>query len=198
VAKFAADGSGMLYSTYLGGKEFDEANAIAVDRTGAAYVTGTTTSPDLPFVNPLRAFAGGFDVFVAKFTIDGHALDYSTYFGGSEPLGPGGPSPESGNGIAVDGTGAAYVTGKTGSANFPTFRALQPTLGGLDDAFVAKFATVQPLVPTFVGTPGTPNCHGQSVSALVQQFGGLPAAASHFGFGSVQALQDAISKFCGG
>jgi len=50
--------------------------------------------------------------------------------------------------------------------------------------------------PAFAGTPGIPNCHGQTVSALVRQFGGLPVAASALGFGRVQALQEAISTFC--
>jgi len=52
------------------------------------------------------------------------------------------------------------------------------------------------LAPTFAGTPGKPNCHGESVSALARQFGGLDAAAAALGFPSVQALQDAIRKFC--
>jgi hypothetical protein len=52
--------------------------------------------------------------------------------------------------------------------------------------------------PSFAGTPGTPNCEGESVSALAQQFGGLDAAASALGFPSVQALQDAIRAFCEG
>jgi hypothetical protein len=55
-----------------------------------------------------------------------------------------------------------------------------------------------PAPPAFAGTPGQPNCHGKSVSALAQQFGGLDAAAVALGFARVQALQDAIKAFCGG
>jgi probable HAF family extracellular repeat protein len=64
---------------------------------------------------------------------------------------------------------------------------------GQNEAWLARLAG-----PTFAGAPGTPNCHSQSVSALVRQFGGLPAAASALGFGSVQALHDAIRSFCKG
>jgi probable HAF family extracellular repeat protein len=56
----------------------------------------------------------------------------------------------------------------------------------------------EPTATAFAGTPGTPNCHGESVSALVREFGGLKAAASALGFPSVQALQDAIRAFCSG
>jgi hypothetical protein len=51
---------------------------------------------------------------------------------------------------------------------------------------------------TFAGIPGNANCHGKSVSALAQQFGGLNSAAAAFGFPSVAALQDAIEGYCGG
>src|SRR5262249_36239243 len=95
-------------------------------------------------------------------------------------------------GIGVDAAGNAYITGYSFSSNFPTTRgAFQTTFGGVVDAFVAKIAAF-----TFAGTPGAPNCHGESVSALARQFGSLDAAASALGFPSVQALQDAIREFC--
>jgi hypothetical protein len=129
---------------------------------------------------------------VAKLTANGAALVYATYLGGSNG--------EEGTGIAVDAAGAAYVTGRTNSPDFPTTPgAFQAMLGGggsiglrtPSDAFVVKLAS-----PTFAGTPGAANCHGKSVSALAKQFGGLDAAASALGFPSVQALQDAIREFC--
>jgi YVTN family beta-propeller protein len=52
-------------------------------------------------------------------------------------------------------------------------------------------------LPSLAGTPGQPNCHGASVSALAQKYGGLSAAAAAFGL-KVQGMQDAIGKFCGG
>jgi hypothetical protein len=137
VAKLSTDGSELIYSTYLGGGGRDFGTAIAVDLTGAAYVTGTTQSSDFPTVNafqPVVGNPGGNDGFVAKLTPDGTALAYSTYLGGSFS--------EDGAGIAVDATGAAYVTGDTFSADFPTMNPVQPYRGtqGSSDAFVAKLA----------------------------------------------------------
>src|SRR5439155_11608247 len=85
-------------------------------------------------------FGGFFDAFVTKLNPTGAALVYSTYLGGS-----GG---DGGDGIAVDASGSAYVTGGTGSLNFPTTTgAFQTTLGGFD-AFVTKLnptgATLDP------------------------------------------------------
>jgi hypothetical protein len=68
------------------------------------------------------------------------------------------------------------------------------TVGTAPEAFGVF---IQP-PPRFAGTPGHTNCHGQSVSALAKQFGGLNAAAAALGFSSVAALQNAISGFCGG
>src|SRR5262249_43500857 len=117
VAKLSADGSRLLYSTYLGGTGEDHAKAVAVDSMGSALVTGSTYSPDFPVAGAFQAIpAGGQDVFVAKFSVDGQALIFSTFLGGSGgSLG----SPEEGRGIAVDPAGAIYVAGVTSSTNFP-------------------------------------------------------------------------------
>jgi uncharacterized repeat protein (TIGR01451 family) len=122
----------LMYSTYLGGSDYDQGLAIAVDASGSAYVTGQTTSPNFPTANPIQAAKGGFaDAFVAKLNAAGSALVYSTYLGGG--------STDGGQGIAVDASGSAYVTGWTASTDFPTANPLQPARGGgLNDAFVAK------------------------------------------------------------
>jgi hypothetical protein len=139
VTKVAADGSTLLYSTYLGGSRSDYGNAIAVDGDGNVYVTGDTLSRDFPTVNALQpVFAGIADAFVTKIAADGSALLYSTYLGGTDY--------NDGLGIAVDEAGRAYVTGYTAAADFPTANALQPTYGGTQgnnqqsNAFVAKLA----------------------------------------------------------
>ncbi len=122
----------LAYSTYLGGNGDDSGVAIAVDGSGNAYVTGFTNSTNFPTASPFQATTGGGqDAFVTKFNATGSALVYSTHLGGS-----GG---EVGNGIAVDTSGNAYVTGQTTSTNFPTASPLQATLGGSVDAFVTKF-----------------------------------------------------------
>jgi hypothetical protein len=135
VARLSADGSTLLFSTYLGGSGDDIGYGIAVDpTTGDALVTGQTYSPDFPTVNPLRPnYGGSGDAFVARLSPDGSALVYSTYLGGS--------SEDKANGIAVDpATGDALIAGDTRSADFPTANAVQPNYGGAEDAFVARLS----------------------------------------------------------
>jgi len=118
------------YATYLGGSDDDEANGVAVDEVGNAYVVGVTSSTDLPLKNAYQASNGGVDtVFVTKLTPSG-ALAYQTYLGGR-----GG---DIGNAIAVDSAGDAYLTGSTNSTNFPLSGAYQAGKGGGNDAFVAE------------------------------------------------------------
>jgi hypothetical protein len=134
VAKLNAAGTALAYSTYLGGSADDSGDGIAVDSQGNAYVTGATTSTNFPTANPLQpAYGGNSDAFVAKLNAMGSALVYATYLGGS--------GDDVGQGIAVDSQGNAYVTGYTGSTNFPTANTLQPANGGGQDAFLAKIAT---------------------------------------------------------
>jgi photosystem II stability/assembly factor-like uncharacterized protein len=123
----------LIYSTYVGGSGLDNAQAVAVDANGNAYVTGSTTSTNFPMANPVQSAIGGFptsDVFVTKLNPTGTALIYSTYLGGSFS--------DSGSGIALDRLGNAYVTGQTSSLNFPTANPLQGAPASEVDAFVAK------------------------------------------------------------
>jgi len=137
VTKLSADGSTRIYSTYLGGSAADYAKGIAVDASGNAYVTGITSSdfPTTPGAFQTNG-RGYYDAFVVKLEVDGSALVYSTYLGGSTGY-------DQGFGIAVDASGSAYVTGATSSIDFPTSpEAFQPSFGGGDwywgVAFVAK------------------------------------------------------------
>jgi Beta-propeller repeat len=138
VTKLNRQGSGLVYSSYLGGNKIDIGYAIAVDRAGYAYVTGQTRSLDFP-ITPgafqLTNHGGPFDpieAFVAKFNRQGTALVYSTYLGGTN-------DDFGGKSIAVDATGHAYVTGDTVSADFPTTpNAFQRTNNGGGDVFVTK------------------------------------------------------------
>src|SRR5205085_7301848 len=109
---------------YLGGGSYDEGYGIAVDSSGNAYVTGYTDSTNFPTAVPLQSANAGAsagastdayvsaDAFVAKLNAAGSALVYSTYLGGG--------GYEYGNGIAVDSSGNAHVTGSTGSTEFAT------------------------------------------------------------------------------
>ena len=132
VAKVNATGSSLVYATYLGGDDGARGLGIAVDGSGNAYVTGITASTNFATAGAFQTVnAGGNDAFVAKLNAAGSALVYATYLGGS--------GDDRGLGIAVDGSGNAYVTGVTASTNFPTLNAYQPAYGGNGDAFVTKF-----------------------------------------------------------
>ncbi|WP_374088676.1 SBBP repeat-containing protein [Methylomicrobium lacus] len=120
----------LAYSSYFGGSGDDWGKGIAVDGAGNAYVTGGTSSSDFP-VNPQPPGRKS-DVFVFKLSDDGQSIAYSTYLGGSDE--------DVGNRIAVDGKGNAYVTGYTGSSDFPTVTELYPNFGGTTDAFVFKLS----------------------------------------------------------
>jgi uncharacterized protein (TIGR03437 family) len=134
VTKINPAGTAWVYSTYLGGNNVDEGNAIAVDATGNAYVTGYTASTNFPLQSPFRGSnAASVDAFVTKINPAGSALVYSTYLGGS--------ATDYGTAIAVDSSGSAYVTGIVTSDDFPTVNAIDNKLGShaVDDAFVTKF-----------------------------------------------------------
>ncbi len=139
VAKLDATGSALVYSTYLGGNTIYHGGSlnntglgIAVDSSENAYVTGYTSSTDFPTPNPFQAaFAGGsLDAFVTTLDATGSALVYSTYLGGS--------GYDYGNGIAVDSSGNAYITGQTTSIDFPIQNPFQAALTGISRAFVTK------------------------------------------------------------
>jgi uncharacterized protein (TIGR03437 family) len=157
VTKFSADG-GIVFSTYLGGepaaggRDEEAGYGIALDALSNIYITGFTTSPNFPLVNPIQGNFGGVeDAFVTKLNPAASAIVYSTYLGGLRV--------DEGRGIAVDGQGAAYVTGYTLSSDFPRANALQPLYGGSGDAFVTKLnaAGTALIYSTFLGGAGAEN-----------------------------------------
>ncbi|HEV8716789.1 MAG TPA: SBBP repeat-containing protein, partial [Candidatus Binatia bacterium] len=146
VAKLNPIGSALVYSTYLGGGDFEKGTGIAVDTAGNAYVTGSTQSVDFPTTTgalqrACRKDKAGLckDTLIVKLNWAGSALEYSTYLGGS--------GSESGSDIAVDIAGNAYVTGTTDSSDFPiTQGALQLSVGDCSpDAFSCGHAFVSKL-----------------------------------------------------
>ncbi len=111
MTKLSTAGS-LVYSTFLGGNAADTARGVAVDSSGQVYVTGRTTSTNFPAptqIPGVRGFAD--DAFVTKLNSQGSGLVYSTYVGGD--------GTDFARGIAIDSTGAAYVTGFTSSQHFP-------------------------------------------------------------------------------
>lgn len=162
VLKLDPAGTGLVYSTYLGGGGNEQAFGIAVDAQGAAYVTGYTTSTNFPTAGPTAsAFAGVYDAFVTKLDPAGGALLLSRYLGGS--------GWETAWSIAVDAQGSPYVTGWTFSSNFPTSPPpiLQSTYGGYGDAFVTKLeaATFGLAYSTYLGGNNGDSGNGIGVDA---------------------------------
>jgi hypothetical protein len=131
VTKMNTFGSGLLFSTYLGGNDYDGARGIALDVNGHACVTGVTASSNFPVLSAFQGTRNGLadDAFATRISSAG-AIMYSTYLGGS--------GTDQGSSVAVDATGAAYITGSTRSTNFPQVDSLQASLGGESDAFVTK------------------------------------------------------------
>ena len=121
------------YATYLGGNNFEQGMAVAVDSAGNAYVAGFTASSDFPLVNALdRSLGkkGDVDVFITKMNSAGTGVVWSTYLGGSA-------SSDRAVGVAVDAAGSVYITGTTSGADFPTTsNAWQPA--SASGGFVAK------------------------------------------------------------
>ncbi len=162
VSKLNADGSALVYSTYLGGSGDDFGNAIAVDaNNGACAVAGQTSSTSFPTASPFQpSLNGTVDAFIAKFNVGGNALVYSTYLGGA--------GFDTASGIALDANGSAYVTGNTSSANFPLMNPFQSTRGDSfnSDAFAAKLGATGSLAySTLLGGNGTDNGFGIAVDS---------------------------------
>ncbi|HXT37623.1 MAG TPA: SBBP repeat-containing protein, partial [Chloroflexota bacterium] len=186
VSMLDSSGTALLYSTYLGGSSNDSANGIAVDASGAAYVTGMTQSTNFPTVNALQpSYAGSEDAFVSKLNPAGNALDYSTFLGGS--------SSDWASGIAVDASGAAYVAGYTESAGFPTVNALQPHLAGTENAFVSKLnpAGSALVYSTYLGGSSYDSANGIAVDSGGNSY--VAGATSSANFPTVNALQTSMA-----
>ena len=153
VTKLNASGSGLLFSTLVGGSKEETGNGIAVDASGNIAVVGSTTSLNFPFVNAVRStvtFNGNCATgFVTKLNPAVPSYTFSTYLGGGNC--------DVANGVATDSSGNVYVTGRTGSTDFPLANAVQPTFGGSQfsdafDAFVTKFAPGGSLIySTYLG-----------------------------------------------
>jgi len=173
VIKLDPTGSDLLYATYLGGVSYDQANAIAVDGSGAAYVAGwTILSTDFPttpgaFDTSLGNWGDG---FVTKLHPGGSTLVYSTFLGGNTSSD--GSGDDYADGIAVDRSGNAYVTGATDCSDFPTtVGAFDRTHDSVSDVFVAKLALPSPNVNAYVQAPALVGAPPGGVVAIPIQYG---------------------------
>jgi hypothetical protein len=136
VAKMAASGKSLVYSTYLGGSDWDSGSSIAVDATGAAYVAGWTKSKNFPVVKAFdSSFNGNYDGVFLKLNPAGDALVFSSFLGPQNPNGY-----EGCNAILLDKQGNIYLTGDTDQAGFPVKAGYDMTYNGGGDVFISKFA----------------------------------------------------------
>jgi uncharacterized repeat protein (TIGR01451 family) len=133
VVEVESAGFYLEWSSYLGGSGDDQAFGVAVDTPGNVFVSGHTTSTDFPVTAgayqtacPVDSSGGCSTSFVSEVNPKGTALVYSTYLGGSNGLG------ESAYGIALDANDDAYLSGITGSPNYPTTPNAYKTSCGSD------------------------------------------------------------------
>ena len=131
VAKLNATGTGLIFSTFLGGSLSDAAASVALDSSGNIYTAGNTTSADFPVLNAYQGVkAAQQDGFITKIAAAGRTLLYSTFLGGSNV--------NTIAGIAVDTLGSAYVAGNTLSIDFPVASAYMSFIPGEQSGFVTK------------------------------------------------------------
>ncbi len=156
ITKLNSTGTGLLYSTYLGGSEIDEGHSLKVDIDCNAYVTGSTSSSDFPVTSGAfqTSFGeGDYDSYITKLNSDGSTLVYSTFLGGD--------GNDYGVSLALNSEGNAYVTGSTTSPNFPTTSdAFQTSFGEggylRTNAFITKLDSIGSdlVYSTFLGGDG--------------------------------------------
>src|SRR4029079_5910164 len=155
-------GSGLVYSTYLGGSGTDRGSGIAIDSSGNAYVSGFTSASDFPTENAFQnSFGGSFDAFVAKFDTNSSGVSsllFCSYLGGT--------GDDKAYGIAIDSSGSnVFVSGQTSSNNFPLLAPAQPAFGGSFDAFIAKISSAGTKVyATYLGGSGDDRGSGVAVN----------------------------------
>ena len=190
VTELDPSGASLTYSTFLGGSGPQVGSGVAIDGAGDAYVVGNTSTPTFPLKDPVAPWGGGRppdptqswngadDVTVSEIAPNGKSLVYSTTLGGNNLDEPAG--------IAVDTSGAAYVTGSTKSPTFPTTPgSFKPVYGGRLNAFVAKISPVSATLPYVTGLSIThgPTAGGTTVVITGHGFSGAAAVT----FGAVPA-----------
>lgn len=137
VAKLSSSGSGLLYSTFIGGQNLDRAWTIKVRPNDEAIIAGETWSPNFPLVPSAfdTSYNGNSDGMIAMLSASGANLSYGTFIGTSA-----GGNQELSRGIAVDDIGNIYVATDAPSSGFPTTpESFQPSFGGLIDTAISKF-----------------------------------------------------------
>jgi Cep192 domain 4/HYDIN/CFA65/VesB-like, Ig-like domain/Beta-propeller repeat len=192
----------LVYSTFLGGGDQDQAFAIAVDGASPAnaYVAGATLSSNFPITASAfqTALRGGQDAFLAVLGINGSGQvcpSYSTYLGGA--------SDDSARSVAVNATGKVYLTGQTSSSDFPNQSASQAALLGPSDAFVAKLDSLSSgvaslLYSTFLGGKSSETGKGIALDGQGNAFVAGETSSSDFTVTAASAVQTACASCAAG
>lgn len=137
ITKLNSNGS-IVYSSFLGGSSNESGTAIDVDSSRQAVITGATSSNNFPVFDPIQpTTAGGNDGFVTQIKADGSGFLYSTYYGGS--------GNDTVTSVSIAPEGNAVILGQTTSFNFPVLTPIQGTIGGGQDAFIAKLGSAADL-----------------------------------------------------
>lgn len=133
LCELSPEGDRLLSSSFIGGTNEDGARCLAIDGDDAAVLGGYTRSPEFPAVDGFdTSYNGDLDAFIAAFSPDVRAIRHSTFLGGA--------GPDVGLSLAIGPTGDVYLSGYTGSSNFPSVRALDPLCSGGIDAIVARMS----------------------------------------------------------
>jgi len=189
VTKFNSAGTGILFSTYLGGSGLETPAQILLDSSRDMFVVGSTSSSNFPVTSGAfqQIYGGNQDAFLTELKPDGSALIYSTYIGGT--------GADFGTAVTLDTLGNAYVAGSTQSKDFPTKNPLQLGNVGLSDAFVTEVDPTGKLVySTYLG--GSLADYGTGIA--VQKSGSawnvyLCGYTSSTDFPTQSALQSSLS-----
>ena len=193
VSKLNSSGSGLLFSTLLGGSSNENSNGIALDGDGNIHVVGDTFSTNFPTVNAAQSTFGPQNcgnAFVTKINPSSPSYVFSTFLGGN--------SCDTANGVAVDPSADVYVTGVTSSTDFPVENAFQPTIGSnfSSDAFVTKLRPNGPLVySTYLGGSSSDGGNAIAVDASGNTY--ITGTTSSSNFPTQNAIQPTNSGFSG-
>jgi len=191
VTKFSPSGQ-LLFSTYLGGNEWDLGQGVAVDSQGKIYIAGVTTSTNFPLVNPLQSALGGVvDAFAAILTPDGAAITFATYWGGA-----GG---DAFTGVALDPAGNIYLAGWSSDQgvvinDFPVHNALQAQPAGGTDAVVVKLAVggQSVIYSTYYGGSGN-NDAARAIAADAEGFAYVAGNTDSYDLPVLSAYQPSLT-----
>lgn len=197
VAKLSSNGTNLIYATFLGGSGDERTGGIALDSSGNAYVTGTTTSQDFPvtagvFQGKCKLKNDGTcaSAFVTKLNALGTRVLYSSYLGGH--------GTQSAEGIALNSSGNAFVVGQTDAKDFPTTAgSAQPVAAGAQDAFVAQVSSSGSHLnySTFLGGVGADGSNAIALDSFGNAF--VTGRTESANFPVKNAFQPGCSGACG-